>query len=248
MASGQESGSSTALEGLYAELHGLGLPFSISGELQSYQLTLDSSAWTVRRSKSGISVSLFWPCARPGEIPSRQSAKSRPNNTKRKSKNKKKNKKPPLSTVNDTQPLGKENVLNDGAPRKKSVGGKENVLNDGAPRKKTEGVDLCSCSSVEYQERDSVPGVTYTDKSGTCGWTEVRGRRSRRRTVGNLPSSRPSSASEQSESDSEDFVRPPSSTVKFVAVDGQPGLHVSSPRIRSWTPIATRTRSRIKPI
>ena len=195
MASGQESGSSTALEGLYAELHGLGLPFSISGELQSYQLTLDSSAWTVRRSKSGISVSLFWPCARPGEIPSRQSAKSRPNNTKRKSKNKKKNKNPPLSTVNDTQPLGKENVLNDGAPRKKSVGGKENVLNDGAPRKKsvggkenvlndgaprkkTEGVDLCSCSSVEYQERDSVPGVTYTDKSGTCGWTEVRGRRS----------------------------------------------------------------------
>ena len=98
------------------------------------------------------------------------------------------------------------------------------MLNDGAPRKKTEGVDLCSCSSVEYQERDSVPGVTYTDKSGTCVWTEVRGRRSRRRTVGNLPSSRPSSASEQSESDSEDFVRPPSSTVKFVAVDGQPGL------------------------
>ena len=94
MASGQESGSSTALEGLYAELHGLGLPFSISGELQSYQLTLDSSAWTVRRSKSGISVSLFWPCTRPGEIPSRQSAKSRPNNTKRKSKNKKKNKNP----------------------------------------------------------------------------------------------------------------------------------------------------------
>ena len=124
----------------------------------------------------------------------------------------------------------------------------EILTHDGAPRKKTEGVDLCSCSSVEYQERDSVPGVTYTDKSGTCGWTEVRGRRSRRRTVGNLPSSRPSSASEQSESDSEDFVRPPSSTVKFVAVDGQPDLHVSSPRIRSWTPIATRTRSRIKPI
>ena len=114
MASGQESGSSTALEGLYAELHGLGLPFSISGELQSYQLTLDSSAWTVRRSKSGISVSLFWPCTRPGEIPSRQSAKSRPNNTKRKSKNKKKNKNPPLSTVNDTLPLARTIQLTSG--------------------------------------------------------------------------------------------------------------------------------------
>ena len=233
MASGQVSGSSTALEGLYAELHRLGLPFSISGELQSYQLTLDSSAWTVRRSKSGISVSLFWPCARSGEMPSRQSAKSRPNNTKRKCKNKKKNKKPPQSTVNETtEPaaLGKENVLND------------------APRKDTKGVDLCSCPLVEYQERDSVPGVTYIDKSGTYGWTEVRGRRSRRRTVSNLPSSRPSSASEQSESDSEDFVRPPFSTVKYVAVDGQPGLNISSPKTRSWTPIAARTRSRIKPI
>ena len=226
MASGQVSGSSTALEGLYAELHRLGLPFSISGELQSYQLTLDSSAWTVRRSKSGISVSLFWPCARSGEMPSRQS--------KRKCKNKKKNKKPPQSTVNETpEPtaLGKENVLN---------------LCD-APRKDTKGVDLCSCPSVEYQERDSVPGVTYIDKSGTYGWTEVRGRRSRRRTVSNLPSSRPS-ASEQSESDSEDFVRPPFSTVKYVAVDGQPGLNISSPKTRSWTPIAARTRSRIKPI
>ena len=82
----------------------------------------------------------------------------------------------------------------------------------------------------------------------TCGWTEVRGRRSRRRTVSNLPSSQPSSASEQSESDSEDFVRPPFSTVKYVAVDGQPGLNISSPKIRSWTPIVARTRSRIKPI
>ena len=66
--------------------------------------------------------------------------------------------------------------------------------------------------------------------------------------VGVLSAIYPLHASEQSESDSEDFVRPPFSTVKYVAVDGQPGLTLSSPKTRSWTPIAARTRSRIKPI
>ena len=53
-------------------------PFSISGELQSYQLNIwTTSAWKKWRSKSE-SLSIL-ALARTGEIPSRQSAKSRPN-------------------------------------------------------------------------------------------------------------------------------------------------------------------------
>ena len=229
-----------ALEGLYAELHRLGLPFSILGELQSRELTLESSAWTVRRSKSGVSVSLYWPCARPGETrapsawqPKRQATKA-PRKNKRKQKNKaKKSLQPPTNT----QPVtGAGNAVDDKQPEEEQV---------------ELGVDLCSCPTVEYQEKDGTPGVSYKDQSGDSGWIKVRGRRNRKPSD-KPPSPRrrttPSSTNEQSDTDSstEDLVVPPSSIVKFVPFDGQPGLHISSSRTRSWTPIATRTRSRFK--
>ena len=112
-------------------------------------------------------------------------------------------------------------------------------------------MDLCSCSTVEYQEKDGTPGVSYKDQSGDSGWIKVRGRRNRKPSD-KSPSPRrrttPSSTNEQSDTDSstEDLVVPPSSIVKFVPFDGQPGLRISNSRTRSWTPIATRTRSRFK--
>ena len=63
MASDEDT-CSVALEGIYSKLFRLGLPFSFAGELQSRQLTLDSSVWTVKLTKSGVSVSLFWQSSR----------------------------------------------------------------------------------------------------------------------------------------------------------------------------------------
>jgi hypothetical protein len=165
----------------YAELHKLGLPFSISGELQSFQLTLDTSAWTVRRSKSGISISLFWSSASFS-----QSTNSRPMNTKKKNNNKKKSKKSAQSTKDDAdQSLGiQENISILVAPptKRKTEEVDQSVDRQENTNVTTEEVDLCSCSSVAYKEIDGVPGVTYVDKCGTCGWTEVRRvRRGRRR-------------------------------------------------------------------
>ena len=73
-----------SLNGLCAELHRLGLHFSISGELQSHQLTLDLFVWTVKRSKSEMiyMISLFWSFRSSGD-PSRK-------NIKKKNKKKKK--------------------------------------------------------------------------------------------------------------------------------------------------------------
>ena len=58
------------LEGSLAALHDMGLPLSVCIELQSDQLQLENAQWTLRRSTSGVSVSLFWYLAtrwRPSE-------------------------------------------------------------------------------------------------------------------------------------------------------------------------------------
>ena len=78
-----------ALEGIYSKLFRLGLPFSLAGELQSRQLTLDSSVWTVKLTKSGVSVSLFW-------------QSSRLKTSKKKNKKKKRNNKSSSSSVQDS--------------------------------------------------------------------------------------------------------------------------------------------------
>ena len=45
------------LDGVYANLTNLGLPFALSGELQSRNLRLESSKWTVRLTNTGFSIS-----------------------------------------------------------------------------------------------------------------------------------------------------------------------------------------------
>ena len=49
------------LEGNFAALSNLGLPLSVSIQLQEMGLKLSTALWTVRSSSSGFSVSLFWP-------------------------------------------------------------------------------------------------------------------------------------------------------------------------------------------
>ena len=49
------------LEDDFAALCNLGLPLSVSLQLQEMGLKLPTALWTVRSSSSGFSVSLFWP-------------------------------------------------------------------------------------------------------------------------------------------------------------------------------------------
>ena len=49
------------LEGDFAALSNLGLPLSVSLQLQEMGLKLSTALWTVRSTSSGFSVSLFWP-------------------------------------------------------------------------------------------------------------------------------------------------------------------------------------------
>ena len=51
----------SVLEGNFAALCNLGLPLSVSIQLQEMGLRLPDALWTVRSSSSGFSVSLFSP-------------------------------------------------------------------------------------------------------------------------------------------------------------------------------------------
>ena len=48
------------LEGEFADLCDLGLPFSISLQLQEKGLKLPEALWTVESSGSGFSLSFYW--------------------------------------------------------------------------------------------------------------------------------------------------------------------------------------------
>ena len=49
------------LEGDFAAICDLGLPFSLSLQLQSFGLKLSEAMWTAKSSSFGFSVSIFWP-------------------------------------------------------------------------------------------------------------------------------------------------------------------------------------------
>ena len=62
----------------------------------------------------------------------------------------------------------------------------------------------------------------------------------------NLPSSDESSCESDSDCSDSGLVIPDHATVKFSIVDGKPGLQVNTRCTRSWTPIAARTRAKLK--
>ena len=54
------------VEAPYSLLETAGLPFSVCVELQENKLDISSVAWTVRKSKSGLLLQLFWPLSVDG--------------------------------------------------------------------------------------------------------------------------------------------------------------------------------------
>ena len=130
------------------------------------------------------------------------------------------------------------------------------------PQQDEETVNLKSCSNVHYDKRDGVQGVTYCTEEGDEGWTPVRKKRVKRAVPlhlvrcrapphvrATLPSSSDSSDSENasnSDSSSANLAIPDHATVNYTIVDGKPGLQVNTRNIRNWTPIAARTRAKLK--
>ena len=117
-------------------------------------------------------------------------------------------------------------------------------------------VDLLSCAEVVYEKRDGTHGVSYRDSSSKYQWTPVVGRRRKKTPLPDyvlrrLPPhrrqelQRVSSDSESSGSD-QPLVIPEKASVKFTVCEGKPGLHVKTRNTSNWTPIASRTRAKLK--
>ena len=72
------------LEGYFASLSTLGFPMSLSWQLQQSNLRLERAMWTAKSSKTGFSVSFFWPVANHGVYSLKKSNKRRKNRRKAK--------------------------------------------------------------------------------------------------------------------------------------------------------------------
>ena len=94
-------------------------------------------------------------------------------------------------------------------------------------------VNLGSCSSVEFEQRERVPGLSYvSEDGGLAGWTPFRQCRRQR-----THSGRKLNHNCDSDSDTEDLVIPRSAIVKYMtAADGSPGVHIATTKTCSWTP------------
>ena len=120
--------------------------------------------------------------------------------------------------------------------------------------------DLAKCTNVTYEVRDGVHGVSYHQAATKeTSWTPVVAKRKkhriphyvRRRFPPDHPIHRDHSESGDSDSGSDcnlDTIIPQSGAVNvhYNAIDGAPGLSVWTSNTRSWTPVAARTRARLK--
>ena len=117
-------------------------------------------------------------------------------------------------------------------------------------------IDLLSCANFSYEKRGNIHGVSYCDSTNWRGWTPVVDRRKKRtplpeHVLRRFPPhrwaelQRVSSDSESSDSD-EPLHIPESASVEFAVHNSRPGLQVKTRSTTNWTPIASRTRARLK--
>ena len=91
-----------------------------------------------------------------------------------------------------------------------------------------EPVKLQKCDDVSFEMREGQPGVKFS-QDGVENWTPVRSRRRKFR-----------------KNDEEELFIPGGATAVYCESKGTPGLSVKTRRTRSWHPIASRTRGRLK--
>lgn len=111
-------------------------------------------------------------------------------------------------------------------------------------------IDLSTCSSVVYEEIDSVPGVKYV-AANSEGWTPVVKRNLKERTVDKGDGSRRNPTRAKDEVLQLDYAK----DIRFAQVNGTPGLTYRRGKTNhsfEWmpiipgSPVATRTRTKLK--
>ena len=195
------------LEGDFVALCNLGLPFSVSYQLQEKGLKLPDALWTIKSSASGFSVSLFWPSSASENMKKkkrrrkRAKAKKLVNSKISDQANQdiscKESMEKPASEIFDIPTPTRahhhleltQNVMptQDALPSQCSGSRLSKSTPSLAPTdfapsisESENGVDLTACSNVNFELRDGQAGVRFEDSSNTSGWTPVVGRRKKR--------------------------------------------------------------------
>ena len=246
------------LESKYASLVDLGVPLSVSLQLQQLGLQLQQAQWTARHSLGGFSISFFWPAL--------DSSKSKPPRKQKKvKKTKMKSTAVPVSNLCSNQctetTMKPSNSSSQGISVDHSpIEARHHQPSDSTPtaivpstlpspelrmlpptsESSHEIPDLTKCLDVVYERRECVTGVSYRTEDGEEGWTPViKKKRTRSRM-----SSR-SSESGSGESGNEIDVSC-SRLVKYEKREGAPGLMIYRRGPATWTPI--RSAKKIGPI
>lgn len=264
------------LEGDFAAICDLGLPFSLCLQLQSSDLKLCEAMWSAKSSSTGFSVSLFWPYGVSTERVKSKKKRSRRKRSKASKTNTVTNvatSPVSLNEFNGNARHSDEPVSPNKAQSTKDANydsqlqtpvtslalpletSHETSARVSESDSESE-IDLLSCADVIYEKQGDVHGVSYCDSSNRCGWTPVVGRRKKKtplpeHVLRRFPPyrraelQRVSSDSESSGPD-EPLHIPQSASVEFSVHNNQPGLHVKTRNTMIWTPIASRTRARMK--
>ena len=236
------------LEGGYASLCALGLPLSLSIQLQQSCLKLCEAQWTARSSAGGFSVSLFWPSA-PEKVKNVATFK--------KKKRRRKRGKARVQAAQPTTPSPPEQCTSHESTKlntSKTVAPNKALQTDGSsPSHMSLSYERGSSSHVSpsnvlpsYEKGEDHQTVKSTSPSHSKEWTKVtRKRRSRLPPCWKLKVpvhlrdtlKTPSTSGTSSDSESTDFEQ---SDDKHLEHDTAEGSHHQS------TPVAARTRSRLK--
>ena len=119
-------------------------------------------------------------------------------------------------------------------------------------------VDLSKCAHVEYEVRDGEHGVSFRQtESSEAGWTPVVAKRRRKIPVPQyvrhrFPPDHPIHAVPDPDADSgsdcdlDEVILSEAASIHYKEIDGTPGLSLWTRKTRSWTPVAARTRSKLK--
>ena len=119
-------------------------------------------------------------------------------------------------------------------------------------------VDLTKCALVEYEVRDGEHGVSFRQtESSEAGWTPVVAKRRRKIPVPQyvrhrFPPDHPIHAVPDPDTDSgsdcdlDEMIPSETANIHYKEIDGPPGLSLWTRKTRSWTPVAARTRSKLK--
>ena len=118
-------------------------------------------------------------------------------------------------------------------------------------------IDLKECTDVVYEKKDDIHDVKYVCGESD-GWTPVIGKwqkykvptrlirlRAPPHVCANLPSTSDSSNSDSSGSDCSLNI-PAGASVHYSQHGGKSGLQVKSGSVANWTPISSRTRSKLR--